>query len=64
MTQTQTIHLGTSEPRGGHWCPDCALPSAVEVDIHEMCPEHGSHPIFTVVYCSQCTEWDVTEEDE
>lgn len=49
-----TLQLATGEPRLGLWCDSCLLPSALEVDVHIMCTEHGSHPIGVFRECRSC----------
>lgn len=46
--------LATGEPRLGLWCDSCLLPSALEVDVHTMCSEHGSHKVGVFWECRSC----------
>lgn len=48
------LQLATGKPRLGLWCDSCLLPSAVEVDVHTMCSEHGSHKVGVFWECRSC----------
>jgi len=48
------LQLATGKPRLGLWCDTCLLPSGVEVDVHTMCTEHGSHLVGTYTECLSC----------
>lgn len=55
------IQLATGEPREGVWCMLCLLPSAVAVDLYQLCEHHGPHRVATVQLCRDCGDWTRTK---
>lgn len=48
------MEIVADEPITGLWCPTCFKPSGIEVVVHAMCEEHGSHLFATLRICQDC----------
>lgn len=52
MNAALLIRLDPGTPRVGLWCPDCLLPSRVEVPLYRLTPD-GVVRVGTVSFCPQ-----------
>lgn len=50
------IHIDTTPPVPGAWCPHCLLPAGYAVTLTEL-DDDGVMLIGTVVYCPTCDQW-------